>query len=55
MVATAVIKPDINQTCHGLFIIVKQLTYDKLTAKYGRNRKAIHADCLFQRVTLCIG
>lgn len=33
MVATAVIKTDINQTCHGLFIIVKQFMYDKLTAK----------------------
>lgn len=44
MVATAVIKTDINPTCHGLFVIVKQLVYDKLTAKCGRNSKGIHAD-----------
>lgn len=47
MVATAVIETDINKTCYGLFIIEKQFMYDKLTAKYGRNRKPIHADCLF--------
>lgn len=41
MVATTVIKTDINPTCRGLFIIVKQFIYDKLTAKFGRNRKGI--------------
>lgn len=45
MVATPIIETDINQTCYDLFITEKQFLYDKLTAKYGRNRKAIHVDC----------